>query len=80
MEQPPEIPQSSVATQDKKGMPVIAWVGIGCGGLIILGIIVTVILFKLFAGKIREFSENPEKTAAELVVAADPNLRKSFAK
>lgn len=68
--------QPTPATAPKKGMPAIAWVGIGCGGLILVAIVAAVILFKMAAGKIKEFAANPEKTAAELIVSTNPDLKK----
>lgn len=70
------MPPTSATPPVKKGMPGIAWVGIGCGGLLLIGIIVGAILFNMFAGKIKEFAANPEKAAAEMIVAANPDLEK----
>lgn len=55
-------------------MPALAWVGIGCGGLLILAIIAGAIIFSKLKGKIDEFSKNPEKAAAEFVVSMNPEL------
>ncbi|MGJ8632841.1 MAG: hypothetical protein ACSHX7_02895 [Luteolibacter sp.] len=76
MQQPPAIPPTLSPESKKKGIPAIAWVGIGCGGLLILGIIVAVIGVRMFMGKMQEFTENPEKAAAEMIVKFDPNLDK----
>lgn len=66
---PPTIPAPA-----KKGIPAIAWVGIGCGGLIIIAIIAGGFIFSKLKGKFDEFAKNPEKAAAELVVATNPEL------
>lgn len=55
-------------------MPAIAWVGIGCGGLLILAIIAGAIIFSKVKGKFDEFARNPEKAAAEMVVSLNPEL------
>ena len=55
-------------------MPAIAWVGIGCGGLLLIAIIAGIFLFKAGAEKFREFAENPEKAGAEMMVSLNPDL------
>ena len=59
---------------EKKGMPVIAWVGIGCGTVLIL----IVVVFSLLVGRCKRWAENvqknPEKAAAEMVVKFNPDL------
>jgi hypothetical protein len=58
----------------KKGLPALAWVGIGCG------VIALIVLIVLAAGtcwgvsKVKEFGENPEMNTAKLIVAANPEL------
>lgn len=62
----------------KKGLPALAWVGIGCGALLILGLIAFVVVGGWIFGKakdtLREFEENPAKVTAKAVVAANPDL------
>lgn len=58
----------------KKGMPAIAWVGIGCGGLLLLVLAAGVWAFFIAKKKIEEFTANPHKTAAEWVVSKNPEL------
>lgn len=60
---------------EKKGLPVIAWVGIGCGGFIVLGIIVSVIAFVQLKGVYDKFVANPEKAGAEMIVSMNPDLK-----
>lgn len=74
MEQPPSVPQTPSPTPAKKGVPPIAWVGIGCGGFLILAIIVGSFIFSKVKGKFDEFAKNPEKAAAEMMVSRNPHL------
>lgn len=71
MDQPPPIPPAPLK---KKGLPAAAWVGIGCLGVVIVGVLIAgiggVFLFK----KVSSMVENPEKMAAEMVVRANPDL------
>ncbi len=61
-------------------MPPIAWVGIGCGGLIVVAIIIMIISGVWFSKKAKElgadFSKNPERAAAELVINFNPEYEK----
>ena len=60
-------------TSQKKGLGPLAWMGIGCGGLVVLGIIAFVVLTTMFGGKIKQFAEdaqkNPTRTTATTMVA-----------
>lgn len=69
---PPTYPPQATA---KKGMPVLAWVGIGCGGLLLLGLGAAVYVFILAKNKIDEFAANPEKAAAAMIVSMHPELK-----
>ncbi|MGB8170707.1 MAG: hypothetical protein WCF18_24600 [Chthoniobacteraceae bacterium] len=57
---------------EKKGLGVVAWLGIGCGGIIVLGIIIVVAFTALYGGKIKQFAEdaqkNPTRTMATTMV------------
>ena len=72
---PPQPPQVQAP---KKGLHPLAWVGIGCGGLLLLGIIAGAFLFGAVKRKydeaVKEFAENPEKMVAEQVVSMNPDL------
>lgn len=57
----------------KKGLSPLAWVGIGCGVLIVLCLIAFSVLGWWGARKLKEYGENPAK-AAELIVRANPDL------
>ncbi len=56
----------------KKGLGALAWVGIGCGGLIFLIVIALAIGMFFFGGKIKQFAEdaqkNPTRTMATTMV------------
>lgn len=45
----------------KKGLGPLAWIGIGCGSIVVLGIIGVVIFSVMFGGKIKEFAEEAQK-------------------
>jgi len=56
----------------KKGLGPLAWIGIGCGGIIALTVIGIVIFSLTFGSKIKQFAEdaqkNPTRTAASMMV------------
>lgn len=64
--------------QGKKGLPVLAWIAIGCGGLVVLAGIGFTVLGWLAVGKMKDvasdFEDNPTRAAAELVVRMNPEL------
>jgi hypothetical protein len=64
--------------QGKKGLPVLAWVAIGCGGIVVLAGIAFTVLGWFAVGKMKDvasdFEDNPTKAAAELVVRMNPDL------
>lgn len=60
-------------------MPVLGWVGIGCGTMLIITVVVIALLIgwcKRTVGDISEFKRNPEKAGAELMVRMNPDLKK----
>ena len=60
-------------------MPVIAWVGLGCGTVLIIAVVVISLLVgwcKRTVGDISEFKKNPEKAAAEMMVRLNPDVEK----
>lgn len=67
---PPQPPLAG----NKKGMPALAWVGIGCGTFVIIGIIGAVFAVGWLKGKVDNFAKNPDKAAAELLVKVNPDL------
>lgn len=62
----------------KKGLSPIAWVGIGCGGLVVLGFIVIVAGGMFIGSKVKEgieqVNDNPERFAAEMIVKVNPDM------
>ena len=65
METPPPTPQ-------KKGLGALAWIGIGCGGIVVLGIIGVVVFGMMFGPKLKQFAEdaqkNPTRATASVMV------------
>jgi hypothetical protein len=70
---PPPYP----AAPPKKGLPPLAWAGIGCGGLILIAL-VAVAIFAVSVGKsvMKNFKEHPALPMVEAVLAAHPELDK----
>jgi hypothetical protein len=72
---PPPLPHSS---PKKTGLPALAWVGIGCGGILVVALIVLLTAFAFLGRKLadyaREAQENPAKAAAELFVKINPEV------
>jgi uncharacterized protein YneF (UPF0154 family) len=62
----------------KKGLPVWAWVGIGCGGLVILVLIVVMAAGFFVANKVKDvaadFEDNPAMATAKMIVKVNPDL------
>jgi hypothetical protein len=70
---------SPVAHQEKKkGLSPLAWVGIGCLGLVVIGGIVATIVTMFLFGKAKEFAsemeEDPVATTAKVLAAANPDI------
>lgn len=64
--------------QGRKGLPALAWIAIGCGGIVVLAGIAFTVLGWFAVGKMKDvasdFEKNPTKAAAELVVRMNPDL------
>ncbi len=74
-----EMPPQPPAIQEKKGIPPLGWVGIGCGTLVVIAVLVISLLIgwcKKTVGDFSEFQKNPQKAAAELMVRMNPDLEK----
>jgi len=70
---PPPFPQQG----KNKGLPPLAWFGIGCGGLIVVAAILAgIFVVKVGTSTIKKMAEHPAKEAAEAVVAAYPDIEK----
>lgn len=69
------------APPPKKGLSALAWVGIGCGALLLIALLVTAGMCyvggKWVQGKAKELEENPNAlamTGIEYAIRADPDL------
>lgn len=75
---PPPTGTTPPATAKKKGLSPLAWVGIGCGAILLIGVIAFALLIGWGAKKAgdmaREFEDNPAMAAAKLMVRANPEL------
>jgi hypothetical protein len=73
---PPAAPPP--APEKKKGLPPLAWVGIGCGALLVVALIVFVAGSMFVAKKVRDvagdFEDNPAMALATTMVRLHPEL------
>jgi hypothetical protein len=77
MHEIPPVSSEPPVSPSKKGMPVLGWVGIGCGTVILIAVVVVSLLVgwcKRTVGDVSEFKKNPEKAAAEMMVRMNPDL------
>lgn len=62
----------------RKGLHPLAWVAIGCGGLVVIAVIFMVVAGFFVAKKVgnvaAEFEKNPAKAAAEMMVKLNPDI------
>lgn len=62
----------------KKGLSPLAWVGIGCVAILLIGAIAMAVLFSAGAhflkGKLEKFEKNPAYATMELAIRANPDL------
>ena len=65
-------------TTQKKGLGPLAWIAIGCGGLILIAFLVMSVAIWFGARKAKDwaqdFEEDPAKAAAEMLVKVNPEL------
>lgn len=77
---PPPPPGPTGPTGAKKGLSPLAWVGIGCGVILVLGLIGMVAFGFFVKNKVQEVTEkygdNPELAVVEAMVAANPDFEK----
>jgi hypothetical protein len=63
-------------TQGKKGLPALAWIGIGCGVIILIGAIALVAGGVFVAKKVKDvagdFEKNPALASARMIVKVNP--------
>lgn len=74
-----ETPPVPPVPQQKKGIPVLGWLGIGCGTILIIAIIAISLLVgwcKRTVGDISDFQNNPEKATAEMIIKLSPEVEK----
>lgn len=71
-------PPPAGAAPKKKGLSPLAWVGIGCGGLLLLAVIAFAIAgavgLSWLTGKAKEFEDNPAMASAKMMVRMNPEL------
>jgi hypothetical protein len=72
VQSPPPPPTGPAAP--KKGLSPLAWVGIGCGVILVLGFIVVSVGGYFAARKLKQVAENPAMAVAEAMVAANPDV------
>ncbi|MBN1880398.1 hypothetical protein JW823_09840 [bacterium] len=64
--------------QEKKGLSPLAWVGIGCGAILLIALVVVFAGGVFVAHKMKDvagdFKENPEMAAARLIVRMNPEI------
>lgn len=62
----------------KKGLPIWAWFGIGCAGLLVIVMVILVVGGLFVANKVKDvagdFEDNPEMTAARIFVKMNPEF------
>jgi hypothetical protein len=68
---PPQVPPLP-----KKGLSGPAWVGIGCGAVMVLVIALVGVLGFFGVRKFKEFQANKELAVAEMIIATHPDLEK----
>jgi hypothetical protein len=76
--QPPAVSPQVPAPPGKKGSNTLVWILAGCGGILVLGAIITAILISWGAHKVRGFAEsakrNPALAVAKTMVAFNSDL------
>ena len=60
--------ENSPTPDQKKGLGVFAWIGIGCGGLVALVLVACIALTVFFGGKFKDFVNDAEKNPARAAV------------
>lgn len=77
MTPPPQYPE---AAPKKKGLPPLAWAGIGCGGLFLVAVVAIALMVGTCAKKgiqmASELAANPGKAAAEAMATQHPGIEK----
>jgi hypothetical protein len=68
------VPPPPGSPPPRKGLSPLAWVGIGCGVIIVLAMIVLGVLGFFVKKKADEISKNPTMAAAKIAVQLNPDL------
>ncbi len=79
MNETPPMPPEPPAIAQKTGIPALGWLGIGCGTMVLIAVLVISLLIgwcKRTVGDLTEFQRNPEKAAAEMMVRMHPDVEK----
>lgn len=75
---PPSSTQAAPSPTQKKGIPPLGWVALGCGCLVLLAgasaVFLTGWVFKRAGETISDFADNPVMAAAERAVEASPEV------
>lgn len=68
------------AAPKKKGLPALAWIGIGCGGILLIGLLAMAAFVSWGAHKVKTFAEKSENDpsyaamkVAEIAIKANPD-------
>ena len=61
-------------TPQKQGLGPLAWIGIGCGGIIALAIVGFVVLTFVFGGKFKQFAEDAQKDPTRMTATMMVNV------
>ena len=62
------------APAPKKGMGPLGWIAIGCGAIVLLGVIALAAGGWFVKRQVDKYKDNPTMAAAELIVRANPDL------
>jgi hypothetical protein len=58
----------------KKGMGPLGWIGIGCGGIVLIAIIACVVVFAMYGSKFKQFGEDFQKNPTRTTATAMTNV------
>lgn len=58
----------------RKGMGPLAWVGIGCGALVLIGVVAMFFIGYMAKRQLDKFEQNPAMAAATLAIKLNPEL------
>ncbi len=72
------MPNGQTPEEDKKGLSPLAWVAIGCSGVLLLGAITALVVGSFVLNKAKQLTTDmettPVVTAAKLISAANPEI------